>query len=187
MESPFFRPSPSEGATDNLAPIVSMVGRLPVGNEAPMTREQYAHYVAQPYQGIIGIAVHHVAATSTVEATASFHTRPVAEGGRGWPNIGYYAFIDMDGTTYICNSLDTASYHVAGRNHELLGIVFNGDLTASFPTDAQIRAFNRLHPRLVAKLGYDLPVNGHKHWALPSSPSACPGGLWAQWKHRLLP
>ena len=163
-----------------------MVGRLPVGNDPPMTRAQYAAYVGAQYVGIIGIAAHHVGAVSTVEATAAFHTRPIDRGGRGWPTIGYCAFIDMDGTTYICNALETASYHVAGRNHELLGVVLNGNFMTVWPTDAQIAAFNRLHSRLEAKLGHALPVDGHKGWALPGHATTCPGALWTQWKGRLV-
>ena len=152
--------------------MIDLQGFLPVVGR-PMTRSEYAAWAGKEY-GVAptGIAIHHFAHDYpdnwTVEGialdVAGYHT-----GQQKWPTIGYYAIIAPNGDIAICNSRDTASYHVAGRNHELLGIALSGDFSKHPPTDEQIASFNWWYN--CYEVG--LPVKGHKDWAL--SPTSCPG------------
>ncbi len=100
----------------------------------------------------VGIVLHHGAANAKAErhdiqAYANFHTLPVAEGGRGYSDMGYHFGIEEDGGIWISDagdkarwihqrpgshtkatrSLDGAIVMPAGVNSSCVGICFAGN------------------------------------------------------------
>lgn len=100
----------------------------------------------------IGIVLHHGAANSAserhdIQAYANFHVSPVAEGGRGYSDLGYHFGIEEDGGIWISDAGDKARWiwqrpggHTkatrsldgkivmpAGVNDSCVGICFAGD------------------------------------------------------------
>lgn len=159
--------------------IINWVGHEPIKSDTrPPTRAEYAASYNRPYIGPIGIAVHHYAVdVNCIICTFEHHIS-----NRGWPSIGYEYIIQMDGTINRVASAETATYHVATRNDEIVGWCFTGDLDVHHPTDEQIAAYNYLY----LQKGNNLPVKAHKEWATKDYPSACPGRYWDEWKHKLL-
>jgi len=97
-----------------------------------------------------------------------------------WPGHGYHYQILKDGTIFQTNYLQTMCYNVAGRNHEVIGILINGKFLPfgeNTPTKAQIKSANQLIKYLSSLLPNKVEVVGHKDIALPSSPTTCPGNL----------
>ena len=142
-----------------------------------MTRRQYADWAGQTYEGVKGVVVHHYANEyDGIWNTALYHVFT-----KNYPTVGYSVIIQQDGTVNYCVPFDYATYHVAGRNHEFIGIAFTGNLSLHKPTNMQIWAFNWLyrHQRWV------YPVYGHKEVALVGYSTACPGNTFHEWEHML--
>ncbi len=131
---------------------------------------------------IQAIVVHHtgVNADTPVEATARYHIEH-----NGWPGIGYHFYITFDGRIYYCNDWSKASYHVAGRNDEFLGICLTGDFTRKHPTDAQLYSCYSLISNLQLAFGVWYETFGHREVATKASPTSCPGDTWLQWKAKV--
>ncbi len=134
----------------------------------------------------IGVAVHHTvtlflspAATESdelnqVSAIDDYHV------AMGYGGFGYHCIAFPSGRAYWCGHLDGARAHVLHRNHELRGVALAGTFTDSLPGPVQLGAA----ARAVAFCRADapgIPVRGHREWAPPDGPTACPGDLYQQW------
>lgn len=115
---------------------------------------------------VINLVVLHCAATKptlskslTVEQVRDWHTKPKAEGGRGWSDIGYHYFIDYQGGISVGRPLKRQGAHVRGFNKNSIAICYAGGLDAEGAacdtrTDAQKAAIEAL-------LKYLLKLEGH--------------------------
>lgn len=149
------------------------------------TRAGYAERYGYAYDNWpVGYAIHHfgdIGDSDAIQPVINYHTIDL-----GWAWVGYYAIIRKNGSIYKFNDPDRASYHIAGRNHDLVGVCFAGNQDLHPPTAAQIAAFRWFHATdLVPKFGL-LPIDGHRIWA-PTTTKSCPGSAWETWKERLLP
>ena len=132
---------------------------------------------------LIGIAVHHSVSgdylmPDATEAEELLHLKTIdryhvdQEFG-----IGYHMAAAASGRLYQLGDLNGARAHVAGRNHELLGLVAIGTFTERLPAERQMDAMFEAVRRLRDFAGRQLPVQGHAAWALPGQGTACPGLL----------
>ncbi len=100
----------------------------------------------------------------------------------GWCGIGYHWVVAGGEVAYV-GSLDTSRANVANRNNEVVGILWAANGNATTPTVADYHALVGL---LTYLRGLDWPQEipqtvGH----CELGPTACPGGLWPQWKDLL--
>jgi len=125
------------------------------------------------------LVIHHsgVAGDQTALQTANYHVDH-----NGWPGIGYQFGVHPDGRTEMYHDIEEASYNVAYKNNEVLGIILYGDFSARPPGDTQLAAAKRLCAELQYDLGWFVPIVGHRDIATPQSPTTCPGDTWATWK-----
>lgn len=84
-----------------------------------------------------------------------WHVTPVAQGGRGWADIGYHFVIRLDGTVEAGRDETIPGAHVAGFNAGSIGVVYVGGLDAQGKskdtrTGAQKAAMARLCKELVS-------------------------------------
>ncbi len=71
--------------------------------------------VRGPLREWVGIVIHHGASNAKakrrdIQAYANFHVRPVAEGGRGYSDMGYHFGIEEDGGIWISDAGDKARW-----------------------------------------------------------------------------
>jgi hypothetical protein len=103
------------------------------------------------------------------------HVKPVAQGGRGWPGVGYHFIID-EGIAHYVGSVDTQRAHVAARNDEALGICFTGLYDTTLPTSADTEAARILIAGLDEFYGHEKELAGHKQLTPPGH-TPCPGRI----------
>ena len=126
--------------------------------------------------------IHHTAATHVPniwDVAAKWHVN-----NNKWPGIGYHIGINPDGTVYLLNSLDRASYHCGtlstpeDDNLYTIGICLSGNFEETKPTDARLAALRQLLPVIDAYLPAVTPVRtaiGHKDIAPLKNETLCPG------------
>lgn len=153
-------------------PVLDLRGTLP----------RKSVYPTRSLAAINYLVIHHSAVNvdSTAKETARYHVEKL-----GWPGIGYHVLIHWDGSIEYCNNLTTASYNVAARNHEVVGVCLLGDWTSRFPGDKQMEAAGRVVLGLRTELKRTVPIVGHREIAVPGHGTACPGNVWYQWKPKL--
>ena len=103
-----------------------------------------------------------------------------------WGRFPYHFVVSPNGRTFYTNDISHYGAHVASRNHELLGIALMGNFTASHPGDVLLCAAARALLAIWALTHTLYGFRGHREWALPSSPTSCPGDTWWTWQNRLL-
>ena len=148
---------------------------LDASNEVTLPAGRYA------IGPLVGIAVHHTVTTlspSASEATERGHIRAIDSFHvqQGFGGFGYHMLVCPSGRVYQTGSLHGARAHVASRNHELIGIVLVGDFSTIFPTATQDAGLKEAIRFVWGEHG-DLEIRGHREWALPASPTACPGNI----------
>lgn len=134
---------------------------------------------------VIGIAIHHCVGhvdPAWAQAAEEQHLYVIDAQhiGQGFGGFGYHLAAFPSGRVYYCGDLGFARAHVASRNFELIGVALMGAFTAVPPPDAQLRAA----AEAVAFVRQAYPgvlVAGHRQWALPQFPTACPGDTFADW------
>lgn len=132
-------------------------------------RHPILKYVARELSGVDTIVVHHTATLqATPEGIARYHVRT-----RGWPGPAYHIYIRKDGSAYLMNSLEAASYHCHNHNNHTIGLAFEGDFTKEQPTEAQILKGYMTAVWLDDELGKALPIKRHRD--MPDNQTACPG------------
>lgn len=128
-----------------------------------------------PVVPTIGIGVHHSVGNSAVQdeagERATIRAIDLQHVGQGFGGFGYHYIVFPSGRAYFCGGGQRA--HVAGRNHELIGVVLSGTFTAVQPTEAAMSGLREVLLHLRAE--WDIPVKGHREWALPGEGTACPG------------
>ncbi len=149
--------------------VVDLRGKLPASGDYPQ----------RPLSSVAYLVIHHSAvdSDSTAESIARYHVE-----NEGWPGIGYHFIVHQDGRTEYCQDISRASYHVAKRNHECIGICLPGNWTDRQPTVAQLDATRRLLGEIQYQLGWFVPIVGHQDVALSGYRTACPGDTWPQWR-----
>lgn len=138
---------------------------------------------------VTGIAIHHSVTffpAVTSRADEVHHLRMIDQyhASKGWGGFGYHLATFPSGRAYLCGSLTGARAHVASLNDRYVGLVLIGDFTSVGPGDTQIAAASEAvayirghYPRR--------PIGGHRDFALPAYPTACPGDTYQQWLARL--
>lgn len=133
---------------------------------------------------LAGIALHHSVSGDSIAPDAG-ETQEIAHLQaidryhieQGFGGIGYHMAVFASGRIYLTGSLEGARAHVAGRNHELLGLVGIGTFTERLPSQQQAIALRRAVAMLREATGRALSVRGHREWALPGQGTVCPGRL----------
>jgi hypothetical protein len=105
---------------------------------------------------------------------------------RGWGGLPYHFVASPNGRCFYTTDWHLFGAQVARRNHELVGVALMGDFSYSTPGDPQLCAAGRALIYLWSEAKRLLDQKGHKEWALPSSPTQCPGNTWTTWQWRLL-
>lgn len=139
----------------------SVMGILP---RSAWTRSGPLPGHVEPMNGITRITFHHsgeqssskdvaflgTSAADTIvhlENVRAYHTRPKADGGKGWGDIGYHFAIDRAGRIWQLRSLKYQGAHVLGADPHNVGIVCLGNFNVQEPTAAQkekLQTFSRL-------------------------------------------
>lgn len=110
-----------------------------------------------------------------VAAIRAWHTLPKPK-GNGWSDIGYHFVIFPDGGVVLGRPLGSAGAHVAGENHDSIGICYIGGMDdANHPADTrtpeQVLALDALTRGLVEAFGPGVTVHGHNEFANKACPS----------------
>jgi hypothetical protein len=105
---------------------------------------------------------------------------------RGWGGLPYHFVASPNGRCFYTTDWHLFGAQVAGRNHQLVGVALMGNFLSSTPGDLQLCAAGRALIYLWQQTGRLLDQKAHKEWALPSSPTQCPGDTWTTWQWRLL-
>jgi hypothetical protein len=145
---------------------------------------------------VIGFAVHHDAAVmepgdrnydgSTLDEDLRRLDLIYQVGlNNGWGGFPYHGVASPNGRFfYTCDLLNFGA-HVARRNHELIGICLMGLFTHHEPGDKQLCAAGLGIVAFWHFLTRLRDLRGHREWAIPSSPTQCPGDTWWTWQRRL--
>ena len=133
---------------------------------------------------IVGVAYHHTVTTvppDAGEAEERAHLRAIDayHVRQGYGGFGYHLAVFPSGRTYLCGDLSGQRAHVAGRNHELLGVAAVLDATRQQPTPAQLAGLGRAIRACWDYTGREVAAAGHGDWALPGWETGCPAGLRA--------
>lgn len=125
---------------------------------------------------VIGIAVHHTAGSNAVQSEADERATIQAidrqHVGQDFGGFGYHGIVFQSGRAYRCG--DGQRAHVAKRNHELRGWALHGTFTNVQPGEAQLNGLREVLLDERARFG-NLPIKGHREWALPGDGTKCPG------------
>ena len=87
------------------------------------------------------------------------------------PRICYHYCIEMDGTVYQTNHLDSITWHAGNWNYCSIGIVLNGDFEEDEPSQEQLNSLRILNYYLQEKFNHKLTVYGHQE----VNATLCPG------------
>jgi len=146
------------------------------------------HLVVQRTTRRINELIVHCTATPegkdyTVDTIRSWHTKPKAQGGRGWSDIGYHYVIYRDGSIHVGRDINKIGAHCENHNTGSIGIVYVGGTEATKGADGKYKAKDTRTKEqrttlrsLIRELRalYDLPasaVHGHYEYANKSCPS----------------
>ena len=134
---------------------------------------------------IAGITIHHTLSHSPL-ATATYCTRPQAQGGKGYPSIQYHFWVSQgDGCpVYLCAPLEWQIWHDhTGPYPKTISIGLAGRLHLAKPPHEQVEAAARLIRWLMDQYGIPLDeVRGHcERYA----GTICPGWNQTGWRDDL--
>lgn len=94
---------------------------------------------------------------------------------RGWSDIGYHYVIELDGKVQTGRPLARSGAHVAGHNHDSIGICYIGGIDKKQkPKDTRTAAQRKALYELTARLRDRYPgatVHGHNEFANKACPS----------------
>lgn len=107
--------------------------------------------------GIVSAAVHHTASSNGYSAAAvpgllrgflAYHTRPEAQGGRGWCDIGYNFLVDTYGRVFEGRKgsieMSVVGVHTGGFNSQTIGVSAIGNFSTAAPTAPMLEAISRV-------------------------------------------
>lgn len=129
-----------------------------------LSKHKTKRYGKRRIDQIKRIVVHHFAGNITIDEAAKYHV------SKGWPGIGYWAVIDLDGTAYITNDIDTVSYNVANGNTPTVGIALRGNWEECIPPVYMLDTLTKLIWSVQNVVG-PLPVYVHSDFVN----TKCPG------------
>lgn len=144
---------------------------------------------------ITGIALHHDAAffdgadknfngtTEDEEYARIYAVHRMHTQTNGWGGIAYHLYVFPSGRMWHVGDLLTIRAHVHSRNLPLVGIVAAGNFTSVPPPLGTLLAYSNAIDAVNRQLKKPLPYKGHRDWAIPSQPTACPGDTYQQWIH----
>ena len=105
----------------------------------------------------LAAAVHHTASTNAynpedvpglLRGFLAYHTRPEADGGRGWCDIGYNFLVDKFGRVFEgrAGSITKAvvGVHTGGFNSRTIGVAAIGDYSAAAPSGALLESLSQV-------------------------------------------
>ena len=121
-----------------------------------------------------------------------YHMRPVAQGGRGWSDIGYHYVIRRDGTLDVGRDIAKAGAHCTGLNAHSVGICLVGGVKADgkTPEDNFLpEQFDTL-AKLLRNMRLRFPnasIHGHNEFAQKACPVFNVGAFLAKYGISKLP
>lgn len=140
-------------------------------------------YARRGLSEICYVVLHHSGVNSdcSAEGIAGYHVLPHGPEGESWPGIGYHFVAHWDGDVERCHDLEVASYNVAGRNRECVGICIPGNWSLRAPPEYALAAARGIVSWVRDQCGWEVPARGHRDLALLGYGTTCPGGLWRGW------
>lgn len=128
---------------------------------------------------ITEIHVHHAAAQADYDRAHAWHSAAKADGGRGWRDVGYHAYVEASGAVRMGRPIDQIPASISGRNASALAVCVGVD-------GRQIDGGHRLMPwwsALVSVIAdwmirYDLPPSAIIEHRDGQADRDCPG--WAR-------
>jgi len=177
--------------TEQWARHLNLRGVRTVDLREDLTTSPSRQFATRDPEAIEGLVIHHAAGEvdgeAGVEAMARYHSGPNHISPRGCPGLCYTAAIGRDGTVYLANDLDRATWSQGDRsrpgdeNGPFLGVVVLGNFAGPHnpgatgePTLAQIDAVIRVYLATGDALGWkpdEARLFGHFDFSKP----ACPG------------
>ena len=126
-------------------------------SEDPIQTHETKEYKTTDIRNKTVIVIHNTGTEVSFDSNAKYHVE-----GRNWPGIGYWGGITRDGRFEKFNEVDVISYQTKGSNSVTIGIVLQGNMDKTPPTEAQLNTLRIL----VASLEIVMPdiqkVIGHK-------------------------
>ena len=133
------------------------------------------------------LAWHHTVTTippTATEAAELAHIKDIETYhlARGFGLFGYHGVAFPSGRAYLTGDLQGVRAHIRLLNDQYVGFALVGDFSTTSPQSAQLRAAAELR-RLYIEQGFPVPVQeaGHTDYALPASPTSCPGNQRSSW------
>ncbi len=94
---------------------------------------------------------------------------------RGWSDIGYHFFIDLDGEIHECRPVERTGAHTKGENYASIGIAYAGGMSKDMiPKDTRNYEQKEAFELLLADLKDLYPrarIFGHKDFSTKACPS----------------
>jgi len=101
---------------------------------------------------------------------------PVSLGG-----FAYHLAVFPSRRAYLVTPLAMRGAHIASHNGHLLAVVLIGTFTDTPPVPAQLETAIEARFNVERWRGFPLDWKGHRQWAEPAYPTACPGDTHATW------
>jgi N-acetylmuramoyl-L-alanine amidase len=108
---------------------------MPIARAVPRLIRFVVVHHAEAYDWRAKRVVH-----QTMEQVRAFHMRPIAQGGKGYRDIGYHRFIEQDGAIRFGRNDNDVGAHVKGFNANSLGVCCSGDGDFEPFNDAQLHS-----------------------------------------------
>jgi len=141
-----------------------------------------------PRPSLIGLGIHHSVGQQDfadlnqsgtnmdeeiahIKAIDAYHVR-VGYGGFGYNGIGF-----ASGRGYVVGDGKQQRAGIYRRNHEIENFCLAGDFSIKTVPLGLVLIAARWVKAKWAQHGVELPVKGHMQWALPESPTSCPGAV----------
>ena len=125
-------------------------------------------------RAISKIIIHCSATPESREVTVKdLHKWHVEE--RGWSDIGYHFFIDLEGEIHECRPLERTGAHTKGHNYDSIGVCYAGGLNSDHkPKDTRTEMQKDSLQDLLCQLKGLYPksvVYGHNNFSSKACPS----------------
>ena len=131
------------------------------------------------------IVLHHIGADYEGDAVeAAWATDRYHREDKGWSGIGYH-LVAVDGMVVLGGDLATARANVAGRNHEVIGILWPRNGNVRVPEVSDLVALKQAIAYATAACPQAIVV-GHREISIPGYSTECPGQTFASWKGQVL-
>ena len=115
----------------------------------------------------------------------SYHLEPHWYNWRGeLVSLGGFAYqlaVFPSRRAYLVTPLRMRGAHVANNNGHLVAVLLAGTFTDYAPLPAHLETAVQARLYAEGELGKPLIWKGHREWAEPDHPTACPGRTYAEW------